>query len=271
MSNIWYDTTNKIIKVSDYAGNVNNILTFDTTPTANSTNPVTSGGIKTYLDNIQTLREMPSPIYKGAEQTAMNTACEELFEGLKSGKILYKYNSYIAVYQRYWENDNYKGVELHFSGATLGDVGLKNIRFTVYCYYDSETSNWVTEYYINNSAIITEPTVFPIYECNTNGSSNVVNIAANNFLNNGIHVPGTDCNRIILHFNNDVNGLSTVSLTAMDNTVYTGPIYVMYNGQYTQLNAGMVPVGSYVLFAIKRINNTQNIELYSIGEDYYVN
>ena len=29
-----------------------NALTFDTTPTTNSTNPVTSGGIKTYVDTI---------------------------------------------------------------------------------------------------------------------------------------------------------------------------------------------------------------------------
>ena len=58
ITGIWYDTTNKIVKASDSAGNVNNVLTFDTTPTANSVNPVTSDGIKTYVDNgdkIQTL------------------------------------------------------------------------------------------------------------------------------------------------------------------------------------------------------------------------
>ena len=246
-------------------------LTFDTTPTANSTNPVTSGGIKTYLDNIQTLQDMPTPIYRGADQAAMNVACEELFEGVKSGKILYKYNNYIAVYQSYVENSG-KSMTLQFSGGTLGYIGLQNIRFTIFCYYDSDTSNWVTEYDIDNSAIVTEPIVFPIYECNTSGASSVVTILANSWLDNAIHSPGTDCNRIILHFNNDVSSLATASLTTVSNTVYTGPIYVMYNGQYTQLNAGMIPVGSYVLFAIDNVNNsTHTLELHSIGEDYYVN
>lgn len=271
ITSVWYDTTNKIVKRQDYAGNVNNVLTFDTTPTANSTNPVTSGGIKTYIDNNQTLQDMPTPIYSGADQAAMNVACEELFEGVKSGKILYKCNNYIAVHQYYWE-DSGKGVSLQFSGAILGDVGLKNIKFTIFCYYDSDTSNWVTEHDIDNSASSTEPTVFPIYECNTSGASSVVTISANNWLDNRIHIPGYDCNRIILHFNNDVSGLATASLTAAGNTVYTGPIYVMYNGQYVQLNTGMIPVGSYVLFAINNVNSsTHTLELHSIGEDYYVN
>ena len=58
ITSVWYDITNKIVKKQDYDGNVSNVLTFDTTPTANSVNPVTSDGIKTYVDNgdkIQTL------------------------------------------------------------------------------------------------------------------------------------------------------------------------------------------------------------------------
>jgi len=44
----------KIQDVKDDLNNKQDILTFDSTPTANSTNPVTSGGIKTALDNKET-------------------------------------------------------------------------------------------------------------------------------------------------------------------------------------------------------------------------
>lgn len=46
---------NEISKVNDELGDKQDTLTFDTTPTANSNNPVTSGGVKSYVDNaIQT-------------------------------------------------------------------------------------------------------------------------------------------------------------------------------------------------------------------------
>lgn len=46
--------TNKFVTTSEKTtwNNKQDALTFDNTPTANSTNPVTSGGIKTYVDNI---------------------------------------------------------------------------------------------------------------------------------------------------------------------------------------------------------------------------
>ena len=63
INEIWYDTTNKIVKSRNCAGNVSNILTFETTLTANSTNPVTSEGIKTYLDNYYTKSEIDNASY----------------------------------------------------------------------------------------------------------------------------------------------------------------------------------------------------------------
>lgn len=47
-------TTNKFVDAEEKAtwNAKQNALTFDTTPTENSTNPVTSGGIKTYVDTI---------------------------------------------------------------------------------------------------------------------------------------------------------------------------------------------------------------------------
>ena len=61
----------KIIKTEDYAGNIRNVLTFDTTPTANSTNPVTSEGIKTYLNNYYTKSEINNAAY--ISSSSLNT------------------------------------------------------------------------------------------------------------------------------------------------------------------------------------------------------
>ena len=48
------NSTNKFVSASDITNwnNKQNALTFDTTPTSGSTNPVTSGGIYTYIDTI---------------------------------------------------------------------------------------------------------------------------------------------------------------------------------------------------------------------------
>ena len=48
---VYYDGTNYYFRTDGKIEGLQSELTFDTTPTASSTNPVTSGGIKTYADN----------------------------------------------------------------------------------------------------------------------------------------------------------------------------------------------------------------------------
>ena len=111
------DLNDKVSDIEDDLDTKQDALTFDSAPTANSTNPVTSGGIKTALDGKLEYYDLDedanlAPILLAfgqggtiSDQSAFNTACEYLLNlmdeqgngGVYPVRVVYRINGIVVV------------------------------------------------------------------------------------------------------------------------------------------------------------------------------
>ena len=128
-------------------------LTFDSTPTANSTNPVTSGGVYTAIQDATEFYKIPSAdvtailaagmYHVVQDQTILNTACEAILTALKNNKRItwdyidgYDVTNFVIVRSEYVEpSDDDKTVQLLcvYGSSSFAEVILTK---------SYSTSNW---------------------------------------------------------------------------------------------------------------------------------
>lgn len=146
--------SNELVKEDGSVVSVDDLqekLTFDTVPTTNSTNPVTSGGIKTYVDGLMSgalkraiVEALPT------EDIDTNTIYMVLDDTASSGNV---YNEYLYI-SNAWELIGTTAVETpHLYRHSLKFIQTSGIVIEIYIDYYTNDSTPISQLPLGNYAV----------------------------------------------------------------------------------------------------------------------